>query len=261
MAYDQKGKDMKLDFDVDGGIGTRATLGVIVLETDETLEAEFARMTEIDGVALYHSRIPMVSEVNAETLAQMENDLPASARLFPPSLDFDVIGYGCTSASTVIGSQNVARAVQTVFPKARVTNPLAAILAAGQSLGAKRLGFITPYVPTVSLRMRQALEQAGFEIASFGSFEEGDDRVVARITERAITAAAVNVAEAAPCDAIVIACTNLRCLGIIAQIEAETGVPVISSNQAMGWHMLRLSGVNEPIFGFGKLFLQGDLAG
>ncbi len=252
---------MKLDFDVDGGIGTRATLGVIVLETDETLEPEFARMTDIDGVALYHSRIPMVSNINAETLAQMESDLPASAKLFPPSLDFDVIGYGCTSASTVIGSQNVARAVQSVFPKARVTDPLAAIIAAGQSLGAKRLGFITPYVPAVSLRMRQALEQSGFEIASFGSFEEGDDRVVARITENAIIAAAVKVANSAPCDAIVIACTNLRCLRIIPQIEAQTGIPVVSSNQAMGWHMLRLSGIDEPISDFGELFLKGDLPG
>lgn len=246
---------MKLDFDVDGGIGTRATLGVIVLETDETLEPEFARMTDIDGVALYHSRIPMVSDVNAETLAQMESDLPASAKLFPPSLDFDVIGYGCTSASTVIGSENVARAVQSVFPNAKVTNPLAAIIAAGQSLGAKRLGFITPYVPNVSLRMRQALEDVGFEIAAFGSFEEGDDRVVARITEDTIKDAAVRVAETTPCDAIVIACTNLRCLRVIPQIEAQTGIPVISSNQAMGWHMLRLSGVNEPVSDFGKLLL------
>lgn len=252
---------MKLDFDVDEGVGTRATLGVIVLETDETLEPEFARMTDIDGVALYHSRIPMVSEVNAETLAQMESDLPASAKLFPPALDFDVIGYGCTSASTVIGSENVAHAVQSVFPNAQVTNPLAAIIAAAHSLGVKRLGFITPYVPAVSLRMRQALEASDFEIAAFGSFEEGDDRVVARITETAIRAAAIQIAKTTPCDAIVIACTNLRCLRVIPEIEAQTGVPVISSNQAMGWHMLRLSGVSEPFANFGKLFLQGDLTG
>lgn len=248
---------MKLDFDVDEGIGTRAKLGVIVLKTDETLEPEFARMMDIDGVALYHSRIPMVSDINAQTLAQMENDLPASAKMFPPSLNFDVIGYGCTSASTVIGSENVARAVQSVFPNAQVTNPLAAIIAAGQSLGAKRLGFITPYVPAVSQRMRDALEDAGFEIATFGSFEEGDDRVVARISESAIKAAAERMAAETPCDAIVIACTNLRCLRVIPQIEAQTGVPVISSNQAMGWHMLRLSGVDEPISGFGRLLLAG----
>lgn len=245
---------MKLDFDTDNGIGTRATLGVVVLETDETLEPEFARMTNLEGVALYHSRIPMVSEITPQTLARMETDLPASVRLLPPSLKFDVIGFGCTSASTVIGSDNVARAIHTVFPNARITDPLAAIIAAIKNLGARQLGFITPYVPTVSKRMLTRLEQEGFEIAAFGSFEEGDDRVVARITEEAILAAAIRVASTKNCDAIVISCTNLRCLSIIPEIEARTGLPVISSNQALAWHMLRLAGIEDRQPAFGQLF-------
>ncbi|MGB3278802.1 MAG: aspartate/glutamate racemase family protein [Pseudorhodobacter sp.] len=245
---------MKLEFNTDDGIGTRATMGVIVLETDETLEPEFAKVMALDGVALYHSRIPMVPEIRPETLARMEEDLPASARLLPPSLDFDVIGYGCTSASTVIGSKNVARAIQTVFPNAKVSDPLAAIIAAGHHRGAKRLGFITPYVPEVSGQMRQKLEDAGFEIAAFGSFEEGNDQVVARITEASISEAAENVAAAAPCDAIVISCTNLRCLKIISRIEEKIGVPVISSNQALAWHMLRLANVTDVLPQYGRLY-------
>ncbi|MDP5216658.1 aspartate/glutamate racemase family protein [Ruegeria sp. 2205SS24-7] len=242
---------MKLEYDTDQGIGTRATLGVIVLENDETIEAEFARIMALQGIALYHSRIPMVPEIRPDTLARMENDLPASARLFPQSLKFDVIGYGCTSASSVIGSDNVARAIQSVFPDAKVSDPLAAVIAAAQALEVKRLGFLTPYVPEVSSRMRQRLEAAGFEIAGFGSFEEGDDRVVARITEASIIAAATQVAAAAPCDAIVISCTNLRCLNVIDEIETSTGLPVITSNQALAWHMLRLANVGDalPILG------------
>ena len=245
---------MKLNFDTDNGIGTRATLGVIVLETDETLEPEFARMMDIEGVALYHSRIPMVTDIRPETLGRMERDLPASVRLFPSSLDFDVIGYGCTSASTVIGSDNVGRAIQAARPNTQVTDPLAAIIAAGNALKTNRLGFITPYLPEVSHLMRQKLQEAGFEISAFGSFEEGDDRKVARITETSIIAAVKRVAQQAPCDAIVISCTNLRCLRVIPEIEAQTGIAVISSNQALGWHMLRLSGIHEPMHAFGRLF-------
>ena len=248
---------MKLSYETDEGIGTRATLGVIVLETDETLEPEFSRMMAQAGVALYHSRIPMVPEVRPETLAQMQADLPASARLFPSAQDFDVIGYGCTSASTVIGSAKVAAAVQTVLPKAQVTDPLAAIIAAGKALGAARFGFVTPYLPEVSAQMRAKLEEAGFSIAGFGSFEQMDDRVVARISEAAISQAAQQVAEQDDCDAIVISCTNLRCLRVIPQIEAQTGVPVISSNQALAWHMLRLAGVEDPQPQFGRLFTRG----
>ena len=245
---------MKLPFDTDDGIGNRATLGAIVLETDETLEPEFARIMGIDGVALYHNRIPMVPEVRPDTLARMEADLPATARQFPEATEFDVIGYGCTSASSVIGSDRVASAIRTVHPKAQVTDPLAALIAAGRAMGAERLGFVTPYLPEVSQTMRDRLEAAGFSIAGFGSFEEGDDRVVARISEAAIAKAAIHVAETAPCDAVVISCTNLRCLRIIPEVEAQIGKPVLSSNQALAWHMLRLAGITDPMPKFGRLF-------
>ena len=251
---------MKLDYETDAGLGTRARLGVIVLKADETLEAEFARIMALKGVALYHSRIQMVSEIRRETLAEMARDLPHAAALLPDGPDFDVIGYGCTSGATEIGSDRVAHLVQSVIPGARVTDPLAAIIAGVRALGGRRLGFVTPYVPQVSQTMRDALVAAGFSIAAFGSFNAGDDRVVARITPGAIARAAKRVARAAaadaPCDAIVIACTNLRCLGVIPEIEAETGIPVISSNSALGWHMLRLSGVTDQQSDLGRLFQQ-----
>ncbi|UWQ00311.1 maleate cis-trans isomerase family protein [Aliiroseovarius crassostreae] len=247
---------MKLPFETDMGIGTQATLGTVVLETDETLEPEFARMVPRPGVALYHTRIPMVAEITPDTLAKMEADLPAAVRLLPPSLTFDVIGYGCTSAATVIGSEQVAKAIQTVFPGVLVTDPLAALIAAGRKIGARRLGFLTPYVANVSTRMRDRLQDAGFEIAGFGSFEEGRDPVVARISEASILNAAVTVARAQPCDAIVISCTNLRCLDILDEVEARTGVTALSSNQALAWHMLRLAGVQDPQIGAGRLFRE-----
>lgn len=244
---------MKLDFQTDDGIGTRANLGVIVLETDETLEHEFARIMKRAGVALYHSRISMVPEIQPNTLARMEQDLPASARLLPPSLAFDAIGFGCTSASAVIGSDNVANAIKTACPDANVTDPLAALIAAGRHFGVRKLGFVTPYVAEVSAGMRGKLEDAGFEIAGFGSFEEGNDRVVARISEASILQAIEDVAAQSPCDAVVVSCTNLRCLNVIPQAEAKIGVPVLSSNQALAWHMLRLAGVEETSSQFGRL--------
>jgi maleate isomerase len=245
---------MKLDFETDAGIGTAATLGLIVLETDETLEPEFHRMTDLPGVALYHSRIPMCPEITPETLMQMKSDLPASAGLLPSSLDFDVIGYGCTSASTVIGPEGVAEAIREARPGVQVTDPLSAVIAACQALGVQRLGFVTPYVPDVSSRMRGKLEEAGLEIAGFGSFEEMDDRVVARISEASTLAAIETVAAQAPCDAVFVSCTNVRILNVLEEAEQRIGKPVLSSNLALAWHMLRLAGVQGRAIAAGQLF-------
>lgn len=244
---------MKIDFKTDDGIGTQANLGVIVLQADETLEQDFRRIIPQQGVALYVSRIPMDADVRPDTLAQMEADLPNSAALLP-ALNFDAIGFGCTSAATIIGPAEVANAVTSVCPGAAVSDPLTAIIAAARALQAQRIGFVTPYVANVSAPMRDILGREGFEIAGFASFEEGDDRVVARITPDSIFAAIKEVAKQAPCDAVVVSCTNLRCLDVIAKAEEATGIPIITSNQALAWNLLRLGQVETLRPEFGRLF-------
>ena len=180
---------MKLNAKTDNGIGTRATFGVIVLQADETLEPEFARLMDLPGIALYHSRIHMSPEINAETLRGMKADLPLAAAMFPSAAHFDVIAYGCTSAATVIGPEGVRDAIQSVHPDALVTEPLSALVAGCKALDVKRVAFLTPYVPDVSARMRTRLEASGLSLSAFASFEESDDRVVARITEASILCA------------------------------------------------------------------------
>ncbi|WP_350333502.1 maleate cis-trans isomerase family protein [Coralliovum pocilloporae] len=245
---------MPLPFETDNGIGTRANLGLIALSTDETLEWELNRMADADGLALYTSRIPMVPSITSDTLRQMRADLPTAASLLPSSVPFDVIGYGCTSASTVIGPDGVRDAIREIFPDVQVTNPISSTIAACTALGIKRLGFVTPYVAEVSAAMRSLLEENGLTISAFGSFEEGDDRVVARITPASIRQAARTVASQAACDAIFISCTNLRVAGLAADLERDLGIPVLSSNLTLGWHMLQLAGIHEPKPQFGQLF-------
>jgi maleate isomerase len=245
---------VKLNFTTDSGIGSKATLGLIVLQTDETIESEFAKVLPHHGVALYHSRIPMCNEVNSDTLKQMQIDIPNSAALLPPALSFDVIGYGCTSGATIIGSETVRDAVQKAHPEAQVTNPITAIIAACEALNAKKLGFLTPYVPEVSAKMREKLEASGCNVVAFGSFEESEDCVVAKISEASILAAIESVAAQSECDAIVVSCTSLRTTGLVEEAEARIGKPIISSNLAMAWHMMKLANLSHNPSEFGELF-------
>jgi len=248
---------MQLAHTTDEGIGTQASFGLIVLQTDETIESEMARMMDISGVVLYHSRIPMQAEVSSETLLQMEKDLPASAALFPTSLKLEVIGYGCTSAATVIGPDGIANAIRSVRPESKITDPISATLSACKFLGVKRIGFVTPYVAEVSAKMRGMLEQNGHEVVAFGSFNESDDRVVARITPNSILAAIEAVEAEAECDAIFVACTNLRVAGLVEEAERRIGKPVLSSNTALAWHMQKLAGIAPSNPRLGSLFADG----
>ncbi|MFC6583091.1 hypothetical protein [Sulfitobacter aestuariivivens] len=54
-------------------------------------------------------------------------------------------------------------------------------------------------------------------------------------------------------EAIVLSCTDMRSVEIIAQLEARVGKPVITSNQAMVYQGMQLAGLSEPLVGFGQL--------
>lgn len=245
---------MQLEFKTDGGWGRRATLGLIVLQADETIEPELRTLTNHDGVVLYHSRVPSDPDVTPETLARMEAQIPASARLLPEGLNFDVIGYGCTSGATIIGAENVSHAINTVKPGTTTTDPLTAVKAALKALDARRIGFLTPYVAEVSQALRKNLEASGLEVAAFGSYEQSEEKTVARIAPESVLQSLLDIGGAADCDAVFASCTNLRTLGVIETAEAALGKPVIASNLALAWHMLRLAGIDDTPAGHGKLF-------
>lgn len=249
---------MTLTFETDDGIGTRATLGLIVLKTDETIEPEFRTFLPQEGVALYHSRVLSDADVTPETLARMRDEIPRAAGLLPETAPFDVIGYGCTSGATVIGPDGVAAGVRRHFPHAQVSEPLSAARAAFAALGLRRIALLSPYVETVSRALRAGFEQSGTEIAAFASFNEGRESVVARMTPRSLLAAIEQtVAGRADIDGVFMSCTNLRMAPVIAEAERRTGIPVLASNQVLAWHMLRLAGIGDAAAGGGRLFEHG----
>lgn len=233
---------MALPFALDDGIAGGGALGVVVLKTDETVEAELRRAFPDPATPLFVSRIESAETVTPETLAGMARALPAAVSMLPPGAPFRAVGYGCTSASTVIGPDRVEALVREALPGVAVTNPLSALRAACAALGVRRLGFVTPYVRDVTAAMRAALEAGGLRIPAVASFEQVEERVVARIAEESSRAAAVTMARQTPCDAVFLSCTNLRAFGIIEAAEREAGIPVLSSNSVFAWHLGRLGG-------------------
>ena len=216
-------------------------LGLIVLQADETLEPDFHSTFADTNAALYVSRIRSALEVSPETLGAMEADIATSADLLPKSLRYKVVGYGCTSASAIIGSDAVADLVRTSCNTTEVTNPLRAAIAFAHHHGLKRLAVLSPYLASVNAPLRTAFANAGITTDTFGSFDEPEEAKVARITEGSIVDAATTLAHGADIDGVFLSCTNLKTLQAIPRISKATGKPVFSSNSALAWHMKKLS--------------------
>ena len=239
-----------MKYELDDGAGGAAKLGLIVLSTDQTLEWEARRILAGHGANLMHSRIESAPMVTPDSLRDMGGRLEAAARLLPAPLR--AIGYGCTSASVMLGPPEVAGIVGRAHQETPVTNPISAVAAALRALGARRVGLVTPYAPEVARPVAEFLAGAGVEITREAGFGEGDDRRVARICERDTLRAIEEVSEGA--DAVFASCTNLRTLGIVDDAERRIGMPVISSNSALIWHLLGLAGAEIPPNGPGALY-------
>ncbi|MEM1428063.1 MAG: Asp/Glu racemase [Pseudomonadota bacterium] len=230
-------------------------IGMVVLQADETIERDMRRLLPAEAELLV-SRVPSGRDVNAASLAAMEDVLTEAARLFPSGARFSAIGYGCTSGTAQIGAGRIRALIQAGAETPCVTEPVSALIAACRALGVRRIGLVSPYVAEVSDRLRQVLAEAGIDVSGFASFNQSREETVARISAQSIRDAAQNVADHAECEAVFLSCTNLRTLDVIDAVERATGTPVLTSNQVLGWHLTALAGLPRPKHAPGRLWAR-----
>lgn len=213
---------------------TGKTIGLVVLQTDETIEADMRRLLPAT-VDILVSRVPSDTMVSSDTLAAMATKLTGAASLFPPGMVFDAVGYGCTSGTAEIGRDKIAELVRAGAQAQAVTEPVSALIAACQAQNITRIGLISPYIAEVSQRLRDVLAENGIAVTAFASFDEPEERNVVRIDPDSVFDAAVGLE--GDFDAIFLSCTNLRTLDVLDPITAKIGKPVFSSNQVLAWHL------------------------
>ena len=235
---------MKFDFQLSADKSRPPPMGLIVLQVDETIEGEFREAFRTSKTQIFVTRIPSGLEVTTKNLTNMEQHITASAKLLPQSRDFSVIGYGCTSASAIIGSAKISELIKFGCSTRKVTNPLLAATEYAKYLGVRKMALLSPYIEEVNIPLREAFKKTGLSTEVFGTFGEEKEEKVARISESSITEAAISLGQSSSIEAVFISCTNLRTFNCLGNISKKINKPVFSSNQSLAWHMKTLSSQN-----------------
>jgi maleate isomerase len=250
-----------LPYTTDAGIGSKAHIGMVITSNDQTLPYEARNLLNIPGVALYESKVLSTrqrdAEISIEALGRLAEPIVAAVRQINTMHAPDVVAVGCTSGAMAIGPAVLRDKIKTVYPNAQATDPLTGLIQALRTLRARNICFISPYPPAVSEPMIAALRTAGFQVPLVGAFHRDGSNIGADapfIDPTSIVEAAVQMGHAETVDVVLLACTQLRVAERIEDIEAAIGKPVITSNQAMCWHALRLTGYAQPVEGAGRLF-------
>ncbi len=244
----------QLPYDLNAGIGHAAKIGMVVLSSDYTIDYEFRQVFTDDAIGIYQTRVQNSPEITPQTLAAMEQKIPAALETILPGEPLDVVAYGCTSATTVLGERTVFDRIAEVQPQAKPTTPITAAFASFRAFSAKRIAVLTPYRSDVNKLLRQYIVDAGFDVPVFGSFNQELDPLVARIDLPSLERAILQLESDADVDLVFVSCTSIRMLEAVGAIEKKINLPVTTSNHAMAWHCLRLAGGDQKLPQFGSLF-------
>ncbi len=238
----------------DAGRHARAKVGFVLLATEQTIESDMRRLLPED-VGLHFARAPIPDSITEANLrAQVHELAPAAATLLPDG-SLDVICYACTSGSLIIGEERVCAELKRGAPNAIATTLITGVLRALKALDVQRVAVATPYLDEINQREADYMRAAGFHITNIQglNIEKDSDMVRVRPGFIADYAASVDTPDA---DAVFISCGALRSIDIVDTLEQRLGKPVICSNQAMAWDVLRRAGVTDAIDGYGQLLRE-----
>lgn len=235
--------------------GWNARIGLIVLSSDPVIERDFHRLAPDDSVGVFSTRVYLERPNSDRTFLALADELEPAASLIIPDSRLDAIVFGCTSASTLIGPERIAELVRRGRPGIPVTNPATAALAALRRLEARRVALVTPYTQQMTGNVMRFLAEGGLACTSVRCAGYDTDHAIGSIPA-AFFVEAAKASKLQGADAIFISCTGTKALNVIDDIETETGLPVVVSNQAAFWHALGLSGWKAPVSGYGKLLRE-----
>jgi maleate isomerase len=121
-------------------------------------------------------------------------------------------------------------------------------------LGIKRPVIATSYLPDIDARLVDVLQDSGFAVAAIRGMGLKRSIDMGKVMPDETYRLACEVARAATdADGIFISCGNLRSFEAIERLETETGLPVVTSNQAGLWQTLRMAGIDDRLPNLGRL--------
>jgi len=236
--------------------GWRAKIGRIS-PSPETVGCEEWRRALPEGVCLVETRT-LLHDVTVEGLAETVKQVERAA-LELASAEVDVILHAGTAIAFFRGfghDRELSERI-TATTGIKATTSLTAVVDALRTLGITRPAIATPYLAEIDTRLVEVLERSNFKVAAIRGMGLKKSIDMGKVLPDKTYALAKEVARSAPdADGILISCGNLRSFEAIEALEKDTGLPVVTSNQAGLWQALRMVGIHDPLPNLGRLLRE-----
>ncbi|MGH8900099.1 MAG: hypothetical protein ACRDYA_00055 [Egibacteraceae bacterium] len=216
-----------------------AHVGVLVPWANMIVESELPRLG-LERVVFHYSRLVPARRYRAldEFLCELAAAVPAAlgelARL--------------SLAGTLLACTSVGFAFPAPYANATVVSAFDAILSALRRLGTDRIVLVTPYPVAWTVREVDALAARGVIVLGHASLglDLLDDYTAVLPGQVNELVDQVGPEALARAQALVLSCTAWPTRHVIGDLESTLGIPVVSSNLALGLQAVQIALAGQP---------------
>jgi maleate isomerase len=238
---------------------------MIVPSSNLTMETELPRMLAArererpDDRFVFHAARARMQHVTPEQLRAMNAEAVRAATELADARP-DVVVTACLVAIMAQGAgyhctaeDSISAALQAEGATPPVVSSAGALLSGIAALKAKRVAILTPYMKPLTALVIDYLEDAGIEVVDSLSLEVPDNLAVAAL-DPADLRSHWRKLDLARADALVLsACVQMPSLASIQPVEADAGIPVLSSATATTYRILQELGLDTWVPNAGHL--------
>lgn len=235
--------------------GWRARLGIITPSSNIVTEPEFKLITPT-GVSCHYQKFAFTGG-GVEALKSLERLVPDAAELIS-HIRPSAVAMCCTGGSFAGGlgyDQLLIQKMKERNGNVPTTTSSTAMIEAFKTLGVKKVSLAVPYLEEVAMAEKKFVEDHGIKVVSIKWLGLQDSIEIAGVPPEVVYNLACQVNEPET-EAVFLSCIAMHTIGVIEKLESDLQKPVISSNQATMWHLLRIAHINERIEGYGQLLLR-----
>ncbi|CAH1649748.1 Maleate isomerase [Hyphomicrobiales bacterium] len=219
----------------------KGLLGVFTPQANTTVEPEIALLTP-PGYAWINARMVSGKDSITARLLDYMDQFPEPLAQFA-NAPITAIAIACTGASYLIGKDREDALIADIETRAGVpafTGATASVDAL-RTLGAKRIGLVSPYNSALDAESAGYWESRGFTVAAEASaYRESSDFHPIYSLDAMAAERAVKSLDGQDIDAVLMLGTGMPTLDAIAHVPFIGRAPVLSCMLCVGWKAIAL---------------------
>ena len=239
-------------------LGYRKRIGIVVPSTNTTVQPE-CELLRPHGVTNHTARSTIrerplnTEQAFFEHMEMMREGMgTAIEQIMTAGVDHIIVGialetfWGGVKAAAKLQGELAARA------SVGVSMGGAAVVAALNAFGARRIAVLTPHQPRGDEMVRTYLREAGLDVVRLKGLAISTPRLIAQVPLGEVRDA-LKALDGPDVDALLQVGTALPTVTVAAEAERWLGKPVLAINAVTYWHALRQCGIDDRICGYGRV--------